>query len=116
VALRDCLEPAGDGSKASSGLSITSRTRICPSETRVTLLRSASDLPFGRLEVNPLTGRLDGSYGTTWSFPLLHNGCFRSCRVTQGKLKKSLYDSLFKHDLTRPTLTFLGAMSRWDDF
>jgi hypothetical protein len=50
-------------------------------------------------------GRLVGSYGTTWSFPLLHNGSLRSCRVGQRKVKETPCNSLFKHDLIRPTLT-----------
>ena len=49
--------------------------------------------------------RLIGGYGTTWSFPLLHHGSFRSCRVGQRKVKKTPCNSLFKHDLIRPTLT-----------
>jgi len=44
------------------------------------------------------------SYGTTWSFPLLHNGSPRPCRVGQRKVKKTPCNSLFKHDLIRPTL------------
>jgi hypothetical protein len=71
--------------------------------SKAALLRSTS-----ATQTWPLTatrGRLIGSYGPTWSFPLLHNGCFRPCRVGQRKVKESPCDSRFKHDLVRPILT-----------
>jgi hypothetical protein len=75
---------AGAESIASSKFWITSRTRICPSETRV----NPPSLGFGSSfrKTSRLTLGRDGFVavtGTTWSSPLVNNGSLRSCRVTQ---------------------------------
>jgi hypothetical protein len=46
-----------------------------------------------------------GSYGTTWSFPLLHNGSIQIVQGGQRKLQETLCDSLFRPVLSRPSLT-----------
>jgi hypothetical protein len=60
---------------------------------------------FADFGLDSARARLVGNYRTTWSFPLLHNGSLRSCRVGRRKVKKTPCNSLFNHDLMRPTLT-----------
>jgi len=84
------------------------RGRVGPARSRPLVSLKAAALRFtSASQTSALTetrGRPVGSYGTTWSFPLLHNGFLRSCRVGQRKVKKPPCDSLFKYGLIRPRL------------
>ncbi len=106
------IPPAPSSTQAHLHLRLLDQTHLHSSPYSLTdssglAIKTAALCSASALQTSVLTatrGRPVGSYGTTWSFPLLHNGYLRSCRVGQRKVKKTPCNSLFKHDLIRPTL------------